>query len=89
MKVDIYGKEECPNCITAENLTIKAEFDYKMLKVEKDYQIPDLLAKIGHRVSEFPQIFVDDKYIGGISAYRDFLKNNIKEDTSDLCDFEL
>lgn len=91
MKVEIYGAENCPNCKTAENLTIKSGFDYTILKAGNDYQIPDLMSRIGHRVGEFPQVFVDDKYVGGIAAYRDFLKENVKEDEadSDLGGFEL
>lgn len=89
MKIDIYGAENCPNCVTAAQLTESAGFEYSMLKAGKDFQIPELLQKVGHRVTEFPQVFADDKYVGGIAAYRDFLKDNVVEDDDDLDDLEI
>lgn len=89
MIVEIYGKDPCPNCTTAETLSAKANVEYKVLKVGKDFEIPELFEKVGSRVGEFPQVFVDGKYIGNISKYREFLKNLPTEEDSDLSDFEL
>ena len=89
MKIEIYGTEDCQNCSTAKSLSIKAKLDVKMLKLEKDYVLPDLFKKIGKRVFEFPQIFVDSKYIGNLKNYQDFLKENIKEEEVNLDDLSI
>lgn len=84
MKVEIYGKELCPNCDTALSLTVKANHEVEVLKVDKDYKIPELFKRIGSPVREFPQIFVDDKYVGGLKEYKTFLKETSTDDDHDV-----
>ena len=90
MKVEIYGKDNCPNCDTA--LAISNEgYDVQVYKMGKDFQIPEMMSRIGKRVAAFPQIFVDDKYIGSLKEYQEFLSegSDQTEGLDDLGDFEL
>ena len=95
MKVEIYGKDDCPMCIQAQNITESLTEDISMLKVGKDYQLPELFQKIGNSVRQFPQVFVDDSYIGGYKEYEAYIKEvknkpNVENtDLDDLNDLEI
>ena len=87
MKIEIYGSNQCPNCKTALNLAESNGLSAISYKVEKDFIITDLFKKIGSRVASFPQIFIDDKYIGGLNEFISFIENKDTKDTFD--NFEL
>lgn len=62
----IYGKDNCPHCVTAQKLCAsnKIEFEYKSLN--KDYDNDDvksLIEKTNQRT--FPFIFQGEEFIGG------------------------
>lgn len=94
MKVEIYGKEKCPNCNIAKNISENIASEIVMFKVEVDYTLPELFKKAGGRVFEFPQVFVDGQYIGGLKKYEEFLKTiknkpSLDIDLNDLDDLEI
>ena len=74
VKVDIYSIPDCMHCDTVRNLTFLKGYTYV------DHEMMDLtskewIAKIGFVPKTAPQVFVDDKYVGGctdfITAMRD------------------
>lgn len=63
--VVIFGKDDCPHCITAQKLCIQngLTFDYNKLGVDFDEdKVAELVAGTGHRT--FPYVF-SNKFIGG------------------------
>lgn len=95
MKVEIYGKDDCPMCVQAQNITEGVTEEVSMLKVGKDYQLPELFQKIGNPVRQFPQVFVDDSYVGGYKEYEAYIKElkskpSVEDtDLEDLDDLEI
>lgn len=74
MKIEIYGKDNCPNCVKAKNLCkLKSlYFDYFTFGV--DYTKEELENKIGSPVTSVPQIFIDDVHIGGFNQLMEKLR---------------
>ena len=62
--IEIYGKPRCPFCDRAKALCEQKglEYEYKML--DADYTAEELFEKVPN-AKTFPQIFIDDKSIGG------------------------
>ena len=62
--ITIYGKPRCTYCDAAKRLCEQQglDFEYKML--DADYTADELFEKVPN-ARTFPQIFVDDKSIGG------------------------
>lgn len=91
MKVEIYGKDNCPNCTTAAELSVGVVDELKVYKMGVDFQIPEMISRIGKRVAEFPQIFVNDEYVGSLKEYQAVLSEESRkdEDLGDLDGFEL
>ena len=94
MKVEIYGKEQCPHCVEALNMAKENTDDISMLKVGVDYELPELFERIGNPIRQFPQVFVDNVYIGNHKALENHIKSlkpevNDKIEDGDLDDLEL
>ena len=69
----IYGKEKCPYCEWAKDLATKlgAEFEYK--DVHTGNNLAELKSLVPD-VKTVPQIFIDDKLIGGYTEYLEYTK---------------
>ncbi len=64
-KVEIYTTTTCPYCIKAKNLLIKRGITFTEIDVSND---PDAREALIHKAEgrrTVPQIFIDDKPIGG------------------------
>ena len=69
MKVEIYSKPQCPNCVQAKALAEREghELTYKML--DEDFNRETLMETFpGART--FPQIIVDGEKIGGFTEFK-------------------
>lgn len=85
MKVEIYSTVNCPNCKTAIELSNGKVDELVVLKANEDFTIPEMMQRIGQRVTSFPQIFVNDEYVGGLNAYEEVLADvSSKIDLDDL-----
>ncbi len=73
MKFTIYSKDGCPYCTKVEQVLQLAELQYVIYKLNKDFTREEFYSEFGER-STFPQVIVDDKYIGGCSDTVQFLK---------------
>lgn len=60
----IYGKPGCSFCVKAKNLLEVKGFDYDYKELGTDFLVEDLLAR-NPAAKTFPQIFVDDRLVGG------------------------
>ena len=66
----IFTKYRCSYCDRAKSLIEKKGFEYKSINIEEDNNI-DLLLEKNKYARTMPQIFINDKLIGG---YTDLVK---------------
>lgn len=75
MFLKIYGRLSCPYCVRAKNhaQSLKEErndFDYIYIDMpEAGVSMDDLEKMAGTHVRTVPQIFLDDKHIGGCDDF--------------------
>lgn len=63
-KVVVYSKTYCPFCIRAKYLLNSLDVEYQVISVDGKPSLQDEMAKMaGART--VPQVFIDDKPIGG------------------------
>lgn len=66
MKIEIYTTGFCPYCDRAKNLLTEKGLDYTEHNLDgKKEELMALKERTGQRT--VPQIFIDDKFIGGFS----------------------
>ena len=65
-KVIIYSKDFCPFCVRAKNLLNQKGISFEEIMVDKD---PKLFSELKEKsgMLTVPQIFIDDKLIGGFT----------------------
>ena len=68
--IEIWSKPACPYCVRAKNLCEQKGYEYESINIEEDNNIELLLKKNKH-ARTMPQIFINDKLIGG---YTDLVK---------------
>jgi len=71
MKAIVWTNLGCHFCDMAKTLLKQKEIEYEERNLAKDWKVQDLLEAVPNARS-IPQIFVDDKYIGG---YDDLVKH--------------
>ncbi len=65
-KIVVYTKESCPYCVRAKQLLNAKGLKFEEINLEgKEQELADLKARTGWKT--VPQIFIDDKLIGGFS----------------------
>lgn len=76
----IFGRPGCPYCVRAkqlaEQLAEKSE-DYKFRYVDihqEGISKADLSKTVGKEVETVPQIFVDEKHIGGCTDFEAYIR---------------
>ena len=73
MKAIIWSKNTCPYCDQAKALLKLKGIDYEERNINEGWDREDLLAAVpGART--VPQIFLDDKLIGGFAELRQHLQ---------------
>jgi glutaredoxin len=73
MKVEIFGRDNCPYCVKAKEACESAKIPYTFTKIvgpDATVTKADVQERINagghsHEMKTVPQIFVDDKWIGG------------------------
>ncbi|MGZ3723001.1 MAG: glutaredoxin 3 [Bdellovibrionales bacterium] len=72
--VQVYSKSNCPYCVLAKNLLSDKGVNFQEINLDgKDQELKELRERTGMRT--VPQIFVDDKLIGG---YQDLAALDVK-----------
>ncbi|QBG36646.1 glutaredoxin 3 [Litorilituus sediminis] len=64
-KVEIYTKAYCPYCIRAKALLEQKSVAYQEIKIDFDAQLRDVMISRSQGGYTVPQIFINDKHIGG------------------------
>jgi glutaredoxin len=75
MKFTVYSKEGCPYCVKIEQVLKLAELQYVIYKLNTDFTREEFYAEFG-KYSTFPQVILDDKYLGGCSDTIKYLTEN-------------
>ena len=73
MKVLIYTKDNCIWCDRAKILLDSKKFSYNEIDLSDDNERLKFYEKIGDNVKTVPQVFIDDKRIGGFQDLKVFL----------------
>lgn len=73
MKAVIWSKNNCPFCDQAKKLLDLRAIAYEERNINDGYDKEDLLAAVpGART--LPQIFLDDRYVGGFNELKQHLE---------------
>ena len=73
MKVLIYTKDNCIWCDRAKILLDSKKISYNEIDLSDDGERLKFYEKIGDNVKTVPQVFIDDKRIGGFQDLKVFL----------------
>ncbi len=67
MKVEVYSKDGCPNCVNVKKLLDKKEIPYTITDLTNDTERMKFFERVGNGVRTMPQIFIDDERVGGFN----------------------
>ena len=73
MKAIVWSKPQCGYCVKAKNLLASKGIEYEERNIAEGWKIQDLL-EAAPNAKTMPQIWLDDKYIGGYFELEDALK---------------
>ncbi|EKT58366.1 GrxA family glutaredoxin [Providencia sneebia] len=79
----IFGRPGCPYCVRAKDLAEKLknerdDFDYRYVDIHAEGLTKEDLSKtIGKEVLTVPQIFIDEKHIGGCTDFEAYAKEHL------------
>lgn len=75
MNVDVYSKDGCSYCVKAKQLLNNKKIGFTEHKLgENGIDRAFIQTKAGKPVSTVPQIFIDDKHIGGYTELEAYLR---------------
>lgn len=75
--ITIYGRPSCGYCDMAKTVCENAGLQYRYVDmIAEQVSVQTLCEIVGADVRSVPQIFVDDKYIGGFNELRQFVLDN-------------
>ena len=72
MKITIYTKSNCPNCVSAKQLLKSKGLEYFEIDCDNPYEFDGLREKYPE-VKQLPQIFINDQRVGGLAGLKDAL----------------
>jgi glutaredoxin 3 len=72
-KAIVWSKENCPYCLQAKALLESKGIEFEERNVSKDWTREQLLEAVP-TARTLPQIFVDDKLVGGFNELRTHLQ---------------
>ena len=73
MKATVWSKDQCPFCDQAKNLLKLKGIEFEERNISKDWTKEQLLEAVP-TARTVPQIFLDDKLIGGFTELRKHLQ---------------
>lgn len=72
--IEIYGTSACQYCKDAQLLCVARNQDYKYRQVDVDLDsLTELEERLGQRVRQVPQIFMNGEYVGGYTELKEKL----------------
>ena len=76
-KAIVWRNVGCHFCEMAKTLLKQKDIEYEERNIAKDWKVEQLLEAVPN-ARTVPQIFVDDKYIGGYDELVEYFKKNNK-----------
>jgi len=73
MQAVVWSKDSCPFCVQAKALLESRGIKFEERNVSKDWTREQLLAAVPN-ARTLPQIFLDDKLVGGFTELRKHLQ---------------
>lgn len=73
MKIVMYTKKQCPNCVTAKSILESKGLKYETLDAD-NYVVLGALLESYPEARQMPQIFINDQRVGGIAGLQAALK---------------
>lgn len=79
MQVVIFGRPGCPYCVRAKQLAeqlsdVQEDFKYRYVDIyDEGITKADLSKSVGKPVQTVPQIFIDEKPIGGCTDFESLM----------------
>ena len=73
MNVEIYTKDQCIWCDRAKGLLNAHSINFKEVDLSNDVERINFYKNLGDNVKTVPQVFVDDKRIGGYHDLKEWL----------------
>jgi glutaredoxin len=74
MKAIVWSKDQCPYCVQAKALLESQGIEYEERNINNGWDKEDLLAAVP-TARTLPQIFLDEKLVGGFTELRKRLTN--------------
>ena len=75
-KVEIYTWQYCPFCIRAKSLFKKKNINFIEHKIDGDDNAREVMSKRANGRRTLPQIFINNKWIGGCDDLYELENNN-------------
>lgn len=79
----IFGRPACPFCVRAKQIAeqlaeSRDDFEYRYVDIHAEgITKADLEKTVGQPVHTVPQIFVDEKHIGGCTEFEAYARENL------------
>ena len=74
LKVEMYFKDSCPYCIRAKALLEAKGISIREYPAASDQGLYEEMLRRSNGRRTFPQIFIDDKHVGGCDELHDLEK---------------
>lgn len=74
MKAIVWSKDQCPFCVQAKNLLASKGIEYEERNITQGNWTKEQLLEAVPTARTLPQIFLDDKLIGGFTELRTHLQ---------------
>ncbi len=74
MKAIVWSKDQCPFCVQAKNLLGSKGIEYEERNITQGTWTKEQLLEAVPTARTLPQIFLDDKLIGGFTELRTHLQ---------------
>lgn len=72
MKVTVWSKYHCPQCDQTKNLLTQKGINFEERKIGDGYTKEDLL-EVAPNARSVPQVFIDEKLVGGFKELKSYL----------------
>ena len=67
MRITVYSKSDCPNCVAVKNLLQVKRLDYTEISLDEEGRKANFMAAYPD-VKQMPQVFIGDQRVGGFSG---------------------
>jgi glutaredoxin len=78
MKFEVYSKDDCNYCYKVKQVLELTGKNFVVYNLNDDFSKEDFILKFGNNAT-FPQVFCNDKLIGGAIETIQYIKNEREE----------